>query len=388
MVVQDYFKRQAYDRGEVSIDTLSFTLDLAALTDFTPFPWQLIASGLESPETNDNFFFWAAFQSLLAAIFGPHSLRLCQQFGNGRNFFRNSIQLENKAGFIAFGGNNRVTNRKGETEVRHERIQFYISGEGCRQVRDWNHVYQALTGTMRPYGPKLTRVDVAYDDTVGRRNLDHARDLYMHGKFKGRGAPPTANFIDDMGSRKGSTFNVGSRETGKMLRVYEKGRQLGDKASPWVRWELEVNAKQYEIPFDVLLEPVKYLAGAYPALEWISDAKAVIESKKKRAGIEFNHLVAHGRRGYGKLVHYMVADLNMTPDDVVSALIREGKPGRLIWTETEVRDELFQPEAAQTNPHLFDPSPAHWSADAKPQPVDALVIDWEEKRKKHWSNIR
>lgn len=380
MVLQDYFERHSTDRGEICIDTLSFTLDLGALTELSPFHWQLVASGLESPESNDNHFFWAAFQSLVAAIFGPHTFRIAQNFGNGRNFFRNSVQLEDKCGFIAFGGNNRVVNRKGQTEIRHERIQFYISGEGCRKIKDWNYVYEALTTHLEPYAPKITRVDIAYDDTVGRRNLEQARDMYFHGEFKGRGAPPSANFIDDMGSGKGSTFNVGSRETGKMLRVYEKGRQLGDKQSPWVRWELEINAKQYEIPFEVLLTPKEYLSGSYPALSWISRAKQTVSAKKKRAEIEFNHLVAHGRRGYGTLVNYMIAQMNLTPDEVVALLIREGKPGRLVWTDQEVEEQMFVPDARVKNPHLYE------QTHTVMRPVD-LKIDWQEKQRNHWSNI-
>ncbi len=49
------------------------------------------------------------------------------------------------------------------------------------------------------------------------------------------------------------------------MRIYEKGKQLGDPESPWVRWELELHNTDREIPFDVLLQPGRYVAGAYPA---------------------------------------------------------------------------------------------------------------------------
>lgn len=42
---------------------------------------------------------------------------------------------------------------------------------------------------------------------------------------------------------RGRTFYVGRRENGKLLRVYEKGKQLGAENSPWVRIELELHNK-------------------------------------------------------------------------------------------------------------------------------------------------
>ena len=51
-------------------------------------------------------------------------------------------------------------------------------------------------------------------------------------------------------------------ENGKLMRIYEKGKQLGDATSPWVRWELELHNKSRVIPFDVLTAPGQYVAGA------------------------------------------------------------------------------------------------------------------------------
>ncbi|MEX1228349.1 MAG: replication initiation factor domain-containing protein [Marinobacter sp.] len=389
MVLQDYFQRQSYDSGDISIDTLSFTFDLGALTDLSPINWQLVASGLESPESNDNFFFWAAFQSLIATIFGPHSIRLTEKFGSGRNFFRNSIQLENKAGFVAFGGNNRVVNSQGVTETRHERIQVYLSGEGCRQVVNWKQVYHALSVVMADYNPRITRVDIAYDDIVGKRSLQSARDQYYHGDFKGRGLPPGANFIDDMGSGKGSTLNIGSRDTGKMLRIYEKGKQLGDKTSPWTRWELEINSKQYDVPLEVLISPKEYISGAYQALEWISSARQGIKSKKKRESIEYSHLVLHGRRAYGSLVNYMMINRGMTPDQIVSELIRTGVPGRMSWTVPEHHESAEIIQSQVTHPHLYKeihtverPIPPYEHIGRS----GSLRLDWVQEQIKQRSN--
>lgn len=70
---------------------------------------------------------------------------------------------------------------------------------------------------------------------------------------------------------EGRTFYVGTRDSGKLCRVYEKGRQLGDRNSKWVRIEVELHSTNREIPLEILLGCGDYLAGAYPALGWICE---------------------------------------------------------------------------------------------------------------------
>ncbi|UWT36668.1 replication initiation factor domain-containing protein [Neisseria gonorrhoeae] len=41
----------------------------------------------------------------------------------------------------------------------------------------------------------------------------------------------------------GKTYGIGSRESSKYVRIYEKGKQLGDKTSTWTRFEIEFKAK-------------------------------------------------------------------------------------------------------------------------------------------------
>lgn len=355
MVLQDHPACQP-DKGEVSIDTLSFTLDLGAIVQ-SPAHWQLIASGLDNPQSNDNFYLWHAFQQILDGVFGERVFQLEENFKSGRNFFQNSITIMDGCGFIAFGGNNTVVDHTGKEQKRHERMQVYITGEGCRRVPDWRDVYTALSQGLEPYQPKITRVDIAYDDHDGIRDVDFAADSYRAGLFAGNGRPPKGQRIDDMGSGDGCTFYVGSRESGRYLRIYEKGKQLGDKESSWVRWEVELSAKQVVIPLRVLLHPRQFLAGSYPCLDWISRARYVIETAKRREQIEFQHLVNHGRRGYGALVNYMLTKRSMTPDQIVSALVRDGVPGRLVWTTSDDIRADSLPFHTEQHPHLYAKAP-------------------------------
>ena len=71
---------------------------------------------------------------------------------------------------------------------------------------------------------------------------------------------------------------VGSRKNGKIMRCYEKGKQLGDKKSKWFRSELEIHGKKRVIPFDILTKPTSYFIAAYPY------NKELIDAAKKHFG--------------------------------------------------------------------------------------------------------
>ncbi len=359
MVLKDHPACQS-DKGEVSIDTLSFTIDLNVIRSmkYSGVNLLIVDDILKDPTQDDNWFLWLAFDKFLTDLFGP-AIAPAQDFSTGRNFFQWSLPLANKAGFVAFGGNNKIVDYTGKEQIRPERMQIYLSGEGCRMVKDWGRVHDLLV-SLDDYNPKITRVDIAYDDHEGVRDVDYAADSYRAGLFAGNGRPPKGQRIDDMGSGDGCTFYVGSRDSGRYLRVYEKGKQLGDRGSSWVRWEIEISSKQLEIPLCVLLKPRAYLAGSYPCLDWISRARLVIETAKKREHIEFHHLVNHGRRAYGSLINYMMAKRDMTEKQIVDLLIRDGVPGRLVWTTTE-EIESRETQHSEVHPHLYTKQKPHWS---------------------------
>ena len=357
MVVQDHPACQP-DQGEVSIDTFSMTIDLAAVLDYSTCPTGargfMVWDHLNNPLAGDSFFVWSAFQRMLQHLFGP-AIVPEQDFRTGRNFFKFSLPLKHRAGFIAFGGNNRVVDRTGRETVRPQRLQIYLSGEGCRLVSNWTMTHQVLLG-LSDYTPKITRVDIAYDDFEGRRDVEFALDSYRAGLFAGNGRPPKGQFIDDLGSGDGRTFYVGSRESGRYLRVYEKGRQLGDSDSLWVRWEIELSSKQFDIPLCVLIRPRAFLAGGYPCLDWISSARLIIQTSKKRESIQLDHLMFHARRGYGPLINYLAARKGLSAQQIVDALIRDGVPGRLSWTTVKHIEETGFLRHSEANPHLYTPT--------------------------------
>jgi phage replication initiation protein len=146
-----------------------------------------------------------------------------------------------------------------------ETVCVSLSGAGCALVKDWLcTVVQA-----RRLRAHLSRVDVAFDDfeaeTFGE--IREVNTWAITGQFNaaGHGKPCATRFMDDHGKGAGSTVYVGSRGR-KQLCVYEKGKQLGDPLSPWIRCELRLWAADCIIPLDVLVTPGDYLRGAYALL--------------------------------------------------------------------------------------------------------------------------
>lgn len=145
-----------------------------------------------------------------------------------------------------------------------ETICVSLSGAGCALVKDWLcTVVQA-----RRLHAHLSRVDVAFDDFEAQTfpDIREVNAWALNGQFDVKGHKPGATrFMDDHHKGAGSTVYVGSRGR-KQLCVYEKGKQLGDPQSPWIRCELRLWAADCIIPLDVLVTPGDYLRGAYALL--------------------------------------------------------------------------------------------------------------------------
>lgn len=201
-----------------------------------------------------------------------------------------------------------------------------LSGEGCSVVRNWGDVHLVL----QHINAKITRVDLAHDDYEGRIPLTSAVEWYLAGDFHaGKGRPPSGELINDFDSGAGKTLYIGKRENGKLLRIYEKGKQLGDPSSPWVRWELELHNKDRVIPLAVLLTPGPYLAAAYPCTEWVSASQCRIETATRATTIGLDVLLHYCRLSYGKLIWTLENVCGYTPEQIVKKLAVEGLPKRI-----------------------------------------------------------
>jgi len=202
-----------------------------------------------------------------------------------------------------------------------------LPGSACALMTDLESCYHLFREVLQG---RITRWDGAVDMFDGEPSVEDAVDWYKAGLFNAGGNKPSCsqqgNWIEADGS--GRTFYVGKRKNGKLLRVYEKGKQLGDKSSPWVRCELELHNRDRVIPWEVNLEPGKYLAASYVCMGWINVIQERIRTTRKTANVSYHHLSHYLSRAYGRMLNVML-EVEGSPEKVIAILKRSGAPARL-----------------------------------------------------------
>lgn len=213
-------------------------------------------------------------------------------------------------------------------EKMRGRARIDLSGTGCSQVRNYEQLHEIMQSLNEL---TITRVDLAFDAVNGEYDVDDAVQWYREGLFNAGGRMPRhstpGDWIDD-DHPFGRTLEIGRKTNGKMMRIYEKGRQLGDTKSQWVRFELQLSNKDRTIPLDVLVDHDKYFCGAYKCLaDMIPVAPEKVKTDQLEKTITIEKLTSHARTSYGKLVN--VLRLTMNADDVIAKLSQDGVPNRL-----------------------------------------------------------
>lgn len=241
-------------------------------------------------------------------------------------------------GALAYGG-----------ESQRGRWMVQFTGKGCGLVEDWAGMREFLEGLQS----KITRVDLAADFMGGEYTVNDAERLFLEGGFNGGGRRPTSEKAGDwIEGIRGRTVYVGKGTNGKMLRVYEKGKQLGDLTSPWVRWEVQLAARDRVIPFDALTEPEGYFAGCYPCLAtMVDEAAEKIATVRTEGDISLAHLLFHAKRAYGKLFDLLGKSKGASTHELIEEVRIIGIPRRVnpsgvaagvSWSD--VRDQFHRKE--------------------------------------------
>lgn len=204
------------------------------------------------------------------------------------------------------------------------RAMLEVSGAACESVLSWAE----LIGFAEGREGRLTRLDLALDsDQV---TVDQALAAWRSGAFNGRGRPPSARLVDDLGCGSGRTLYVGQRGNDKFLRVYEKGRQLGDQASRWVRVEVELLAKTVVLPLGAIVDGERFFAGCY---RWLSElvpaAAARPERVARAARVVLGRALQIARQQVGGLIGYVTGQGGWTAAEVVRFLWRPAS-GRVV----------------------------------------------------------
>jgi len=202
-----------------------------------------------------------------------------------------------------------------------------ITGKGCGVVEDWASLRELLEGL----GATITRLDLALDFLEGEHTVDDAMDMLEDGQFTSNGRTPSSMQMGDWHRGiNGRTLYVGKAKNGKMLRVYEKGKQLQSVNSEWVRFEVQLGNRDRVIPFDAITEPDRFFAGAYPALEALIGAAAeTIPTTQTETLTNLGHLLHHMRRCYGKALHQAQETCAVTPTELIEEMRVIGMPRRV-----------------------------------------------------------
>ena len=119
---------------------------------------------------------------------------------------------DNSIGRIDYGG-----------ESQHDWVRVNITGEGCQWVQDWDAVQDLENNLLQA---EVRRLDIAL--TTGKGEVTDSMVVAAHasGQFTNRGRPPDMKSLVNSNPTAGKTRYIGSRNSFKMLRCYEKGWEL------------------------------------------------------------------------------------------------------------------------------------------------------------------
>ena len=273
----------AVDQGGVIVDYLRFTVLRDAMLD----------SGKTMPlDTSDEDlarFMALRFSALLGFTLGDYR--------PGRDYYEHTFTVLN-----AFG--HEIGSVSGGGASQMDTFCFTLKGEGCTYAHPkWESRVSDFFGK---YSPKITRIDLARDCfSFSDLSIESAVVAYEDHGFSYQNRRPKYGqygcWLPQDGHSR--TFQVGKRESGKLMRVYEKGHQFGMMADEWVRAEVELRSTNRIVPWEALTKTGDYFAGAYEFCNWLvhhlDKSPVVIKTHTKVAEISvqramkwFNRVVA------------------------------------------------------------------------------------------------
>jgi len=248
-------KRQvaASAQSGIIIDTLRFTVSQSRLLE---------QERLDAPDFEPHeiaHYFACVFAQLLGFEAGERR--------KGRDHYESTWTIKNASGeemaSVSCGG-----------AWQRNTVLFSLKGQGCTYARaGWE---RALYDYFEHAAPKITRIDLARDFFDGEVSIEDVVEQYKNHAFSYRLRLPSYEMhgcwalgCTTDGQRlpgHSRTFQVGKRESGKLMRAYEKGHALGMPDSRWLRCEVELrSANKRLIGWDALITPAEYYAGAYDA---------------------------------------------------------------------------------------------------------------------------
>lgn len=209
---------------------------------------------------------------------------------------------------------------------QRDTVLVELKGLGCNLAAEgWE---MRLCDFMKnAFRCRITRCDLALDFFNGEYTPEQALLDHDNGFFNNHNMQPKRETRGTAWQKEdctGKTIYIGKVKNARYVRIYEKGRQLGDKDSPWVRFEIQFNYGDIEIPFEILQDSGAYFSGAFPICQTFKNMPEAkrIAVREKTLNMTFEHKVKHGKNAVGALVRFM-RDVGMEDSQIVEMLIAE-----------------------------------------------------------------
>lgn len=190
-------------------------------------------------------------------------------------------------------------------------------------------------------GATLKRVDLAVDFLGGEVAVLDAPIAYKAGEFDpDQGPRPMASCRGDWDPHlgMGRTYYVGSGDT-KLCRVYEKGKQLGQRESEHVRVEVQFGAKDRVLPFRMLTDCDRFFSGAYPFCSRVLPGGSErIATQRAVLNATIDTMLANIRHQFGASIGHCLrvmtqvydGDISRAEHELLKIITRAGTPKRLL----------------------------------------------------------
>lgn len=290
------------------IDYIRFTVDVTTLKSRIPF--SEVTTTEQVAEISLIIFDIFGF-----GIFGD-------RLGKGKFFYDNFYSLGVDGviyGEVHIGGNN-------------GKFLVSINGTGCQAAKEnWEERLYKFATDLKTIDFSITRCDVAKDFFCGEYTPEQAFLDWQQGFFDVRNVRPKLRREGtdwECNDSSGKTIYIGTRKnSSKYTRIYEKGKQLGDRDSNWTRFEVEFRKSKSRdskslIPKDILIHAGEYLAGAYEHLpqDLFIGEQQRIEYKDQAINTHFDVAMKYAKQQVGRFVR-LLNDIGYSPEQIRDCLI-------------------------------------------------------------------
>jgi len=263
-------------------------------------------------------------QALSVHIYNIFGIGVTEQRQSGMNFYKNSFDIgRHGEGLVCIGG-------------QRDSCLVTMKGQGLMASKPgWELRLKQFLEKVP--GSQLTRIDLASDNFKSDVDMNGYLAMYRADLFNNAARTPNIECLGnwERPNGKGRTMYIGGRTSGKLLRIYEKGKHIAngyDLMFPdWIRTELELKNIDRVIPLDALINPGQYLAGAYPALAGLHKVQSPIKTYKNTAKATYTKAVDTCKTQYGKYI-YVFSEIHGVEETI--KMLTSGKeeiPKRLIF---------------------------------------------------------